>query len=546
MDPNIETAFRLIINAESMLVAARSFQGFKMLASVVIPATVSKIGSRAFADCKQLEAVKFLAQPAAGASTIVIESGAFSGCASLNSLDLSSLVTDIGDHAFLGCARLMTVTIPGRNVVLGRETFKGCTSLSYISISETATIGHNAFIDCPAMDLNKSCVMMSHGKIVLTIKELQLLIGTDSAPTTATASAAAAASSMTSADLLATMLPDASTLTAPAAAAPFSSWAGCAALSVPAEAQGTSSTRVDTDGGDYTEEEFVGLYGGLDEWHAAAPLGAERDSDGSHGTRGANEDSGDETDVGDGAARRKDPADGKYYTQEEFVICYNGFAEWNTAGDTRTWENDWVCPDPSCNNQNFHYRTTCNMCNVQKPASPQHSSPSCRSSARGRGAGVGGNRSSSSSARDSSDRDDDGDGGGSSFYKRDPTASRANSKVKGIYKGQRSTPLVVVGRGAPRVPASTSTGSKVTATPQPPKPKPSKSKSQAGRGSAHAVTPSEIKALLKEHNWRSTMKGTISTKRQSKKGGADVYVLKREGSTEKITIQWSNLDNHGQ
>ena len=60
--------------------------------------------------------------------------GMFSGCSSLESIDIPDSVNIIGDYTFSGCSSLMNVTIPKSVTVIGAEAFKDCSALKSITI----------------------------------------------------------------------------------------------------------------------------------------------------------------------------------------------------------------------------------------------------------------------------------------------------------------------------------------------------------------------------------------------------------------------------
>ena len=90
------------------------------LKSIILPATVTSIGDRAFAVCRGLE-----------------------------SLEMSDKVTSIGDHAFRNCDSLETVKIPSACKTIGSFAFEDCYKITSITFPTTMeSIGYGAFKDC--------------------------------------------------------------------------------------------------------------------------------------------------------------------------------------------------------------------------------------------------------------------------------------------------------------------------------------------------------------------------------------------------------------
>eukprot|EP00659_Diplonema_papillatum_P016268 gene16268-24930_t len=69
----------------------------------------------------------------------------------------------------------------------------------------------------------------------------------------------------------------------------------------------------------YTKEDFMTCYGGLDEWNSATVVMVPPVV-AAGGKKGGGQ-----------VERRVDPADGQSYTKEQFVACYSGYAEWDAA-----------------------------------------------------------------------------------------------------------------------------------------------------------------------------------------------------------------------
>lgn len=108
--------------------------------SVVIPNTVTEIGSAAFQSAVLLTSVVL------SNSLTAIESYTFDGCRSLETVGIPNSVTSIGNRAFWGCGQLKTVTLGSSLTEIGKEAFQGCDQLISVDIPDLVkTIGEGAF-----------------------------------------------------------------------------------------------------------------------------------------------------------------------------------------------------------------------------------------------------------------------------------------------------------------------------------------------------------------------------------------------------------------
>lgn len=110
---------------------------------LVIPNTVTSIGSYAFCNCRSLTSIEI------PDSVSSIGNGAFFNCRSLTSIEIPNGVTSIGDLVFCWCERLTSITIPNGVTSIGYGAFNNDRSLKSITIPDSVTsIGEFAFGMC--------------------------------------------------------------------------------------------------------------------------------------------------------------------------------------------------------------------------------------------------------------------------------------------------------------------------------------------------------------------------------------------------------------
>jgi hypothetical protein len=127
-------------------IGTSAFYECTSLASVTIPNGVTSIGERAFYDCTSLASVTIPSRVTS------IGEWAFYNCTSLASVTISAGVTGIGDRAFWGCTSLASVTIPGSVASIGLGAFYQCTGLTSVTIQNgVVSIGLGAFEGCTSL-----------------------------------------------------------------------------------------------------------------------------------------------------------------------------------------------------------------------------------------------------------------------------------------------------------------------------------------------------------------------------------------------------------
>ena len=110
---------------------------------VVIPNSVTSIGSRAFIYCGKLNSVTI------PESVETIGSYAFSGCYNLKNIKLPQDLKTIEEGLFKGCNQLQAITIPEKVTKIGPYAFNGCRDVTTVSLNEKLdSICSNAFSGC--------------------------------------------------------------------------------------------------------------------------------------------------------------------------------------------------------------------------------------------------------------------------------------------------------------------------------------------------------------------------------------------------------------
>ena len=119
------------------------FSGCDSLTTVIMPNSLTYIGSMAFYHCPNLNTITI------PESVTTIGSSAFAGCSALTSITIPESVTSISSSAFAGCSALTSITIGNGVTTIGYKAFFNCKSLPSFTIpNNVKTIGHYAFQNC--------------------------------------------------------------------------------------------------------------------------------------------------------------------------------------------------------------------------------------------------------------------------------------------------------------------------------------------------------------------------------------------------------------
>ena len=117
-----------------------------LLNTIVIPNSVTSIGTNAFSFCRGLTKVSI------PNSVKTIGNWAFYRCTGLTTVTIGNSVTTIGDRAFNSCTSLTEVSIPNSVKTIEFRAFEGCTGLKTVTIGNSVTtIGESAFYSCTSL-----------------------------------------------------------------------------------------------------------------------------------------------------------------------------------------------------------------------------------------------------------------------------------------------------------------------------------------------------------------------------------------------------------
>ena len=96
------------------------------LQSVLLPDTLTNIGSYAFYGCSELESI------AIPSSVTSIGNSAFRYCRVLKSITIPSSVTSISNYTFQSCSELTSIILPNSLTSISSQSFSGCYALAEV------------------------------------------------------------------------------------------------------------------------------------------------------------------------------------------------------------------------------------------------------------------------------------------------------------------------------------------------------------------------------------------------------------------------------
>ena len=154
----------IVIPENVTFIDSCAFYGCHAMAEITMGKNVSKIEASAFTDCSRIR--EFYIPDGVTA----IPEACFEGCTQLRSVRMSDNVTKIGVNAFLNCENLEEITLPENLEDIEPHAFEGCASLKSVDIPYgTATIDDNAFSGCASLtDLYLPCSVQTFGSEIFS------------------------------------------------------------------------------------------------------------------------------------------------------------------------------------------------------------------------------------------------------------------------------------------------------------------------------------------------------------------------------------------
>ena len=157
---NGELVKDLIIPDSVTSIGSYAFRGCSGLTSVTIGNSVTSIGGDAFYNCSGLTSVhisditKWCAISFSGyyANPLTYSHNLYVNGELVKDLIIPDSVTSIGDYSFYECSGLTSITIPDSVTSIGNYAFKGCSGLADVTIPNTVTsISSSVFYNCTGL-----------------------------------------------------------------------------------------------------------------------------------------------------------------------------------------------------------------------------------------------------------------------------------------------------------------------------------------------------------------------------------------------------------
>lgn len=136
---------RVVIRKGVTTVADRLFVGLTNLQEVRMSDSITRIGQRAFQNCRSLQKIRF-------PKTCSLGIYSFAGCASLRGDIYLPDCGDITEAAFKGCTGIVNIYVSPFTHSFAYKTFEGCTSLKTVQGAYNVTsISNKAFYGCTSL-----------------------------------------------------------------------------------------------------------------------------------------------------------------------------------------------------------------------------------------------------------------------------------------------------------------------------------------------------------------------------------------------------------
>lgn len=128
------------------VIGSNAFYGCSNLKSISLPKGLMYMYYEAFRDCYSLEAITLPA-------SLSLFQGAFYNCKKLSSVTLSEGIKAIDTHSFHGCTSLESIKLPESLTTIRQNAFENCISLKKIILPPSITsIENSAFKNCVGID----------------------------------------------------------------------------------------------------------------------------------------------------------------------------------------------------------------------------------------------------------------------------------------------------------------------------------------------------------------------------------------------------------
>ena len=139
---NCKTVETIVIPTSVTFIGWAAFRN-SSLQSIEISSNVTDIDNECFLDCNNLVSVNILSN-----SITYFKQAIFKNCSSLISINLPNSLTGIGPNVFEGCTSLTSIVIPEGVINIREYAFYNCTNLASITIPSTViNIGEDALME---------------------------------------------------------------------------------------------------------------------------------------------------------------------------------------------------------------------------------------------------------------------------------------------------------------------------------------------------------------------------------------------------------------